>query len=242
MKQWFCNLIIIISFSAQAQELLETPPGTIRINDSLYIDKGPVDNLMYSEFTEKVQEFWSLTLHDSLKSLELKDIDRSLLSKNLDPEQSQRIYEEITRVENMEVSDEIDIYTYFNHPEYYYHPVIGISREQARLFCQWRTDMVNLRWSTALKEGKKYNPKIIYRLPTNEEYRVAKEVFLKKDKLLVVNEKLPQKIDLELLRARDNFILHDISEYTATGVYSEEKADPQDNTYTFFRCICEVQE
>ena len=45
MKQFLLIFLILFSIATKAQELLETPPGTIKINDTLYIDKGPIDNI-----------------------------------------------------------------------------------------------------------------------------------------------------------------------------------------------------
>lgn len=241
MKQFLLFFLIVFSTATKAQELLEIPPGTIKINDSLFIDKGPIDNIMYLEFTKKVKEFWSLTLHDSLKSLELINIDKSLLSEKLNPDQSNKIYDQIINVKDLKISDEIDLYYYFNHPTYSYHPVLGISKEQAQLYCLWRTDMVNLRWSTILKNEQKKYPKIKYRIPTMEEYKLAKKVFREDDKLLIINKNSPLEIDLETQRKKDNFILYNSSEYSATDKKFKENSISSDNTYTFFRCICEVQ-
>ena len=236
-----------MTFSIQAQKLYEIPPGTIKINDSLYIDKGPIDNLMYLEFTKNVKKLWNYTLHDSLKLLELENIDKSLLSYSLNSDQNEKIYNEIILAENLKISDSVDINYYFNYPDYYYHPVIGISKNQAQIFCEWRTDMVNMRWSKELKNDKKEYKKIIYRLPTNEEYILAKKVFREKDKLLIINENSPLKIDLKNLRNKNNFILYNASEYTISDENFKENSlqinniDQLDSPYTFFRCICELE-
>ena len=241
MKQFLLFFLILNSLTTKAQELLETPPGTIEINDSLFIDKGPIDNIMYLEFTKKVKEFWSLTLHDSLKSVELINIDKSLLSRPLNPDQSSKIYDQIIQVEDLKISNIIDIYSYFNHPKYYYNPVIGISKEQAQLFCQWRTDMVNLRWSTILKNEQQKFPKIKYRIPTTEEYKLAKKVFQENNKLLLISKNSPLEIDLETQRKKDYFIVYNFPEYSAEEKKFNENSISSDNNYTFFRCICEVE-
>ncbi len=239
-------LILFISFSIHAQKLLETPPGTLRINDSVFMDKGPVDNLMYLEFTNSVQELWSYALHDSLKSLELGNIDRSLGTHSLNENQNKEIYDRVTIAQNLELSKEVDISTYFNHPKYRYHPVIGISKDLAELFCEWRTDLVNLRWSKELKDSQNYK-KIKYRLPTLKEYMLAKDYFEKNYKLLEIDERLPLKIDLKELRNQDKFILFNNSEFTSRDqnfreeLITSDQANQTEEKYVFFRCICEVE-
>lgn len=247
MRANFTILIICISFSINAQKILEIPPGTIRLNDTLFIDKAPVDNLMYAEFIDNVEELWTYTLSDSLKSLELENIDKSLLNNTLDENQNKEIFNRVTIAQNIQLSKKVDIYNYFNHPQYKHHPVIGISKDLAQLFCQWRTDMVNLRWSTELKDGDSKYYKIKYRLPSPQEYREVKDYFSEKDQLLVLNEKSPLKIDLEELRENEKFILFKNPEFTSKNQYSTEnlinsrEKENEYQKYIFFRCICEVQ-
>ena len=246
MRYYFTILIIFISFAINAQKIIEVPPGTIRINDSLFIDKGPVDNLMYSEFTDNVRALWTYTLQDSLELLELENMGHSLLTHSLNANQNKEIYAKVTVAQNLELPENVGIYSYFNHPEYKYHPVIGISKDLAQLFCQWRTDMVNLRWSAEVRNSNQKYDKIKYRLPTPAEYVLAIEYFTNKDKLLVDNKKSPLKIDLKELLYNDNFILFDIPEYTSKEQYfiegsTKKVENRQDENYVLFRCICEVQ-
>ncbi|MDT0649144.1 SUMF1/EgtB/PvdO family nonheme iron enzyme [Autumnicola edwardsiae] len=246
MKYYFTTILIFFAFAIQAQKLFETPPGTVRVNDSLYIDKGPVDNIMYLEFTDKVKDLWNLTLHDSLKSLELENINKSLSSHSLNPEQSKEIYNKIILAKNQKISDSINILYYFNHPEYQYHPVVGISKDRARLFCQWRTDMVNLKWSKEIKDDKRKYKKIKYRLPTYEEFELAKKTMEENNNLLLVNQNSPIDLDLKKLLNEDNFILLSIPEFTTSNRNFKEDSPKLKNTdkpnddYIFFRCICEI--
>lgn len=247
MRDYYTILIIFISFSVSAQKLLEIPPGTIKVNDTLFIDKAPVDNLMYAEFIDNVEELWTYTLSDSLKSLELENIDKSLLTSSLDKTQNKAIFNRVTIAQDIQLPKKVDIYSYFNYPQYKHNPVIGISKDLAQLFCQWRSDMVNLRWSTELKEGDPQYYKIKYRLPTPNEYRLAKKYFSDKDSFLVINEKSPLKIDLEELHKEDKFILSKNPEFTSTKQHfkdepiKSEKTFHTEERFIFFRCICEVQ-
>lgn len=70
--------------------------------------------------------------------------------------------------ENVEALD-VSYHEYFENTEYEYFPVLGISWEQAKLFCTWKTQQVNKELDEAgLPHEKKY------RLPLASEIEGAK--------------------------------------------------------------------
>lgn len=56
--------------------------------------------------------------------------------------------------------------TYFEHPAFYEYPAVGVSHESAKAYCAWLTETVNASELTPFK-------KVLYRLPTEEEWEKA---------------------------------------------------------------------
>lgn len=154
MKKTFSVFLILIStFLSYSQnvkniklpnKLTIIPPGTIAINDSLYIDKAPVNNVMYHEFLKSVNTFWNLSMHDSIKKIPTFNLPKKFYSNNSKINKNNELYGKMNLNNNSTLINQITIDNYFNHPKYNYNPVLQISKEQAELFCKWRTDMVML--------------------------------------------------------------------------------------------------
>lgn len=241
MKYYFFISFFIFSYCTFSQDFFQTPPGTIKVNNSLYIDKAPIDNLMYLEFIMSVEYLWNYTLNDSLKSLKLKDINKSLLSSSLNPNENKRIYDEINFVEDIKISSKVHINDYFNHPHYYNHPVVGIKKNLAQLYCIWRTDMVNMLWSQKIKGFKKQYKKIKYRLPTIKEYETARKTFQTNKKLFIFDKSSPLDLNFKSIRNKDVFALYNASEFTSSKNYlTQNLSNKNKEKYTFFRCVCEL--
>ena len=63
---------------------------------------------------------------------------------------------------------------YFRHEAYNDYPVMGITFEQAKAFCKWRTERVIAFLKDVPKRKKKKLPeKFVYRLPTIKEWELA---------------------------------------------------------------------
>ena len=130
------------------------PPGTIRINDTLYIDQTEVANVHWREYCYYVKRFDPANVYKVLPDT-LVWTDSIVFSAPL-----------------ME--------HYFRHPSFNLYPVVGISYEQAVAFCKWRTFVVNL--GTYMSENKLSNfeeylkdsfpIRVYYRLPTKEEWQM----------------------------------------------------------------------
>ncbi|MFY7965730.1 MAG: formylglycine-generating enzyme family protein [Chitinophagaceae bacterium] len=147
-------LISSVSFiipESEYSKKLKTPPGTVKFNDSLFIDKTEIGNVHWREF-----EYW------------LKDVAKDSISslQNLPDTTVWITYNSsLSPYENY----------YYRHPAFNYYPVVGVSFEQANAYCKWRSDRVN----EIFAKGPHLNPfpgkKYRYRLPTIAEWENAAE-------------------------------------------------------------------
>ncbi len=142
------------------------PPGTVRINDSLFIDKNEVRNVDYIEFL-----YWTE-----------KEYGR-------DSQEYLFILPDTTVWETKHTYGEPMKNIYFRHPAYNNYPLVGISFEQAIMYCDWRTDRVNeilhIKINKISYDSLKNIadiPKYVeYRLPTIEEWEyVANQPYSEK--------------------------------------------------------------
>lgn len=114
------------------------PPGTLYLTDSVFLDQTEVTNRMYLQFLS-----WTSAIYGK-KSEEYKRIlpDVSVW-KDLG-----KGYKELSK-------------TYLRHPKYGSYPVVGVSYEQAKAFCKWRSDRVleKILIDKALIPDRRYNKK-----------------------------------------------------------------------------------
>lgn len=229
------KIAIIIFFSscfAYGQSV--NPPGTIKLNDSLYIDSTPITNVMFIEY---------LTAKDFLKKKGFESY------KNFSETHPETVY-------SVDVLEEFDYPSpflinitpsskYLKRKKYHVdtlyldHPVLNIAKEQAIDFCQWRTEVVKDLWlHQEDDEGKKdLATKIRYRLPSRNELLEAKNWFRTKN---------------ELINFKDQKLLKTYFEYYPKGyrtlpILEFTKADDlfinegvNKRKFIGFRCVCEI--
>jgi formylglycine-generating enzyme required for sulfatase activity len=141
---FFC---LCFSLSAFAQKKFKkNPPGTVRINDTLFADKTEVANIHWREYLYYLKQF------DSTKV-------ESMLPDTL------------VWLDTLIINEDPSIQYYFRHPMFNNYPVVGISHEQAIAFCQWRSDRVNEVYSK-IPENKRPFKKVTYRLLTKQEWEM----------------------------------------------------------------------
>nr|WP_321237392.1 SUMF1/EgtB/PvdO family nonheme iron enzyme [uncultured Psychroserpens sp.] len=253
MKKLFTLLLIaFMYFNMYSQNTtLKTtsPPGTIQLNDSVYIDKTPVTNIMYNEFEKSVITSWSLKSHNAILKLPNYGINLASINKTLFyPEESVLLYEKIKHKDDSSITKKVTSEYYFNYPRYSYNPMLYISKEQAELFCKWRTDMVSLLWaskSKTLEERSKFPNKILYRLPTEKELEAA--IIFFKNQNLFHNAENNTPITMGVRNPEEKFYQQNLSEFTLDEViygdnWMKKTPNGEKNNYTTFRCVCEVIE
>jgi len=136
-------LLLTVSFIPGRKKQF-IPPGTVKINDTLFVDEVEITNSVWLEY-----EFWIKNKY-GLKSAE----HLSVLPDTL-----------VWREKNS--YNEPYVIYYYRHPAYKGYPVVGISYEQVLGFCKWRTERV----MEFIALGKKHtNMNFEYRLPTKKEW------------------------------------------------------------------------
>lgn len=100
----------------------------------------------------------------SMDEVEITNIDWRLFVSDFLPE-GESISQLLPDTTALPVSD------YYTSPFYSFYPVVGISYEQARLFCEWRTAVV-----ADLLKHEKIAATLLYRLPTEAEWEEAAAV------------------------------------------------------------------
>lgn len=121
------------------------PPGTMKVVDNFYIDQSEVSN-----------RYW----HEYLSGLKEKYGERSAIYKQALPDTN------VWTVDNK--SNLPFAETYFRHPSYQDYPVVGISYDQAKAFCDWRTEAVK----EMMQRTGMAPVNFAYRLPTQTEWEL----------------------------------------------------------------------
>ena len=146
MKPLFISLSIALIGLSFIKQKEFTPPGTVQINDTLYADETEITNFSWLEFEQWTAGFYGKTSKEYLAILPDTNVWIEKLSYNMPYVQY-----------------------YYRHPAYKDYPVVGISYEQAKAFCIWRTARVKY----FLSLSKDYKSKSLeYRLPTKEEWEL----------------------------------------------------------------------
>jgi hypothetical protein len=229
------------------------PPLTIKLNDSIFIDVAPVDNLMYSEFLTHLKFFWTERIHDSIKKMPNFGVTKDMAYKvfeNIPNNNQLWVSQKIPP--NLMVNNSINSNDYLEHPKYSFYPAVNISKEQAALYCKWRTDVVKLNWALNTKNLKKRrkNPlDFIYRLPTKKELLTAISKFgysnstHKKD-LMPLS---PYRTKYKSRYNKALFYKDRISEFVLDSLpfgsnWRKKESFNTPNDYTGFRCVCYVKD
>lgn len=228
------------------------PPGTIHLKDNFFIDIKPVNNLEYLEFLYVVSYFWNEKVSEEINKLPDFGLNMNLIKNKFDsiPINSDFV-KRLTLNPNLKINGKSDSDEVLRHPNYSYYPIVNINIEQAKMFCQWKSDIISIRHAYSSKdslERKKYPKKLIYRLPTNIELQQAIKKFgyskkkKSKDKLVPF---VPYPSIHKRRFKKAYFLKSNVSELTLDTIpfgnnWKNSNKLELPNDYTGFRCICEV--
>ena len=150
-----CSLALTMSVcqTLTAQQL-PTPPNTIPLRDSLFIDETELANVHWQEFLFYIRKDSSQEFYYSMHPDTLVWAQRTLPKPSMS---------------NVELSTR-----YFRSPEYQFYPVAGISYEQAQAYARWRSAVVSQvlnKHENLVKLGLVgMRIEVQYRLPTEKEW------------------------------------------------------------------------
>lgn len=121
------------------------PPGTAKVNDSLYVDVAEISNFAWREYEQAIKSHYGPASAEHLAALP----DTSVWIRTEAPDHF--LYKE-----------------YYRNPAYKEHPVVGITYAQALAYCKWRSETVKMFYALRYKKGFQ----VEYRLPSVEEWEM----------------------------------------------------------------------
>lgn len=148
------GIAFLLFLNAGQKQKQTPPPGTVKINDTLFADETEVSNFSWLEYVYYNERKYGKNSPEHIASLPDTTVWRQKGSYN-----------------------EPYVQYYFRHVAYRDYPVVGVSYEQAKAYCVWRSERVN--YFMNIKDGKQINhidsvfrgkPIYEYRLPTKQEW------------------------------------------------------------------------
>lgn len=214
-----------------AQNDFDIPPGTVQVNDSLYIDKSPVTNLMFMEYLtakEVLKNKGYLTFNEFIKDTNEKGFSREMTTIRIPSPLLIEFYSSNKYLKRK---------GYGREWKFRYHPVLNVSKIQAFEFCKWRTEMVSHLWKNDEKYSavKSLSNKISYRLATKKELELANTFFSNSNMKTEFTEKI---LKVKQKKMVTDFIVFPIQEMTISEELFNQKLNYE---YIGFRCICEIE-
>lgn len=163
------EIIILAFLSAQFVGIISPrvnsdfrPPGTVEIVDNFFYDEGEIRNSDWREYIFDLRD-----MHGEDSNIYLHALpDTQIWQVN---ESNKAVLKN----------------TYFWHPSYNNHPVVGISHQQAKAYCAWRTKAVE---KMMLGLNMEITKKFEYRLPTRTEWELVAGAGYSKSKLKQVQK------------------------------------------------------
>ena len=141
--------ITLLSFIFPFKPKAYTPPGTVKISTNVFFDETEINNISWQEYI-----YWNEKEFGKSSDQYLATLPDS----NVWPNTSNSFY--------------------LNHPQYRNYPVVGISWQQAKEFCAWRSERVmeQIEINKKSNPNKTYPTKIEYRLPSANEWEQVAQI------------------------------------------------------------------
>lgn len=150
-RQYLILLLVMLcthSYTLAQQTPLPTPPNGIWLQDNLFIDQTEISNLHWLEYLYYLQQESSVAIYEAALP------DTSVWSA-------------------IDSSGHFQEH-YFQDPAYRHMAVVGVSYQQAKAYCQWRTAAVNANiQEKARQNNQPPSHKVLFRLPTIKEWEMA---------------------------------------------------------------------
>lgn len=243
MKNILLIMILFVGIFASAQKhflsnvpnkLPKNPPGTIKINDSIYIDKHPVTFMMYQEMLQAIRNGWGKEFFkwsDTMDSKRLKVIKVDSIKRT-------RLFEQLYPINwsNIDIAwgDRIGIDGF--HLTRYNQPIDSVTKEQAWFYCNWRTNMLYLTQKNDKNKKEFTYKKFTYYLSKPKDLISAQRFFEKKKKLKTLKRQ-PENYDSSKLGSWFKKSKY----YVFTNSKKELTSDSQLEDSGMFRCTCLVE-
>jgi formylglycine-generating enzyme required for sulfatase activity len=136
-------ILLITSFTLKKKKEF-LPPGTVKINDTLFADETEVSNFSWFEY-----EFWIKEKYGYHSKEHIAALPDTLVWRD------------------KSAYNEPYVQYYYRHPAYKNYPVVGVSYEQVSAFIQWRMERIK----EYMCISKKYDiVSFEFRLPTKSEW------------------------------------------------------------------------
>jgi len=264
-----CLAMALVSVLFSSESLLKkkqriSPPGTIWLKESLFIDQRPVENINYLEY-----EYWiRKVLRYNIDCFQQIIDTLPLYGVHKDSVNYLKKCSSYLENDSLLIDSEMPVAwssegtgPYLRKPATVRYPVVNVSFKVAEAYCQWRTYAVMNMYaisSATESERKKYYKKIRYRLPTQAEWAYALSKF-EKDSYVPTAKGNSSMIAQPYSVAHEKalYCLSNISEMVSEyGVakgwnWKKRSSYNQPNyttTYQYpedwlgFRCVCEVED
>lgn len=146
---YYFGIFLVAIFFTQCSGQ-KAPPGTQLLKDAdtqLYLDNAPITNFAWTEYLHWIKENQGINSERFINALP----DSALWT-----DANGKPFEGIKSLGP--------------HSDARYYPIVGITYEQAKQYCRWRSKVVNIRLQKVANIGDK---KVEYALPSEEHYEKA---------------------------------------------------------------------